>query len=89
MNVLYDLVTINKLQKWTDKKSLYHSRSIIDWKKLISNYLGIDEEALKDDTPVAITNWDYLNQLMSLIDKTSPTVLGTSDIFFFLYYIVV
>ena len=89
MNVLYDLVTINKLQKWTDKKSLYHSRSIIDWKKLISNYLGIDEEALKDDTPVAITNWDYLNQLMSLIDKTSPTVLGTSDIFFFLYHIVV
>ncbi|KAK6643987.1 hypothetical protein RUM43_000252 [Polyplax serrata] len=81
-NDLYDLVTVKELQEWTDRRILYHPSSKIDWKSLITSQLGLSlasgetEGDITGDTPVVVTHWAFLENLMNLIDKTSPRVLA-------------
>lgn len=83
-NDLYDLVTVKELQEWTDRRILYRPSSKIDWKSLITSQLGLSlasgetEGDITGDTPVVVTHWAFLENLMNLIDKTSPRVLGMS-----------
>lgn len=79
-NDLYDLVTIKKLQEWTNERVLINPTSKINWKFLIRNQLGDIGKEVTDDTPIVVTNWDFLDKLMKLIDATSPRVLGKFNI---------
>lgn len=76
MRKLYNKATIKQLQQWTNNIPLSHESSRIQWKSFLGYVLGENGQALSDDSPVVITDLDFLQKVIKLIDSTSSRVLG-------------
>lgn len=76
MRKLYNKATIKQLQQWTDNIPLSHESSRIQWKSFLGYVLAENGGALPDDSPIVITDLDFLQKVIKLIDSTSPRVLG-------------
>lgn len=76
MRKLYNKATIGQLQRWTDGIPLSNENSRINWKKFLGYVLGENGFVATEETPVVITDMDFLEKVVKLIDSTSPKVLG-------------
>lgn len=86
MRKLYNKATIRQLQQWTDNIPLTHQSSRIDWKSFLGYVVDENGTKLTDESSVVVTDLDFLQSVIKLIDATPPRVLGNSSALLLLVY---
>ncbi|KAL0099287.1 hypothetical protein PUN28_020096 [Cardiocondyla obscurior] len=64
-------VTLKDFQDWYDRKDLKTANSKIDWKYKIKALFDEANKPVDDNLSLDITSSEYVNDLISLLDKTS------------------
>lgn len=86
MRRLYSKATIKQLQEWTDNMPLTRQSSRINWKRFLGHVVNETGTKLTDQSPVVITDLDFVQKVIKLIDATSPRVLGIFTLIFTFIY---